>query len=118
MDLLIKLIGYKIKALRKSQGLSQQQLGQQAGFDYRYIGFIEQARVNPTVKTLKKVADALGTTVTDLLPSSDEIEANKKGVAPKMKDRERVMYKILKNINKVDNNTLKKIDKIVRITIE
>jgi len=118
MDLVIKLMGHKIRKLRKAQGLSQQQLGQKAGFDYRYIGFIEQARVNPTVKTLEKVAGALDTTVTDLLPSKDEIEANKKGVAPKMKDREKVMYRILKNVNKIDKNKLKKIEKIVRITIE
>lgn len=40
MDALIKLISVNVRKLRKAQGLSQEKLGEKAGFDYRYIGFI------------------------------------------------------------------------------
>ncbi|MBU2594978.1 MAG: helix-turn-helix domain-containing protein [Candidatus Edwardsbacteria bacterium] len=116
MDALIRLLGNKVRMLRKAQGLSQEKLGEKAGFDYRYIGFIEQARVNPTIKTLEKVAHALKLTVPDLFPSSKEIETNKKGVPAKVVEREKIMSKIMKDLNKVDNRKLKSIAKIVNIS--
>jgi len=116
MDNFIRLLGNKIRLLRKAQGLSQEKLGEKAGFDYRYIGFIEQARVNPTIKTLEKVANALKLTVPDLFPSNKEIEANKKGVPAKVVEREKILSKIMKDLNKVDNRKLKSIAKIVNIS--
>lgn len=118
MDLVIRLIGSKVRRLRKSQGLSQQQLGEKAGFDYRYVGFIEQARVNPTIKTLEKVAGALNITVAELLPTSDEIAGGKKGSAHKYTEQELIKSKIVKHLNKVDNKTLKKINRIVNSLVE
>ncbi len=116
MDAFIRLLGVKVRMLRKAQGLSQEKLGEKAGFDYRYIGFIEQARVNPTIKTLEKVAHALKLTVPDLFPSNKEIEINKKGVPAKVAEREKILSKIMKDLNKVDNSKLKSIAKIVNIS--
>ncbi|MDQ7799077.1 MAG: helix-turn-helix transcriptional regulator [Candidatus Edwardsbacteria bacterium] len=116
MNDFIRLVGAKVRKLRKAQGLSQEKLGEKAGFDYRYIGFIEQSRVNPTLKTLEKVAHALKLTVPDLFPSSKEIETNKKGVPAKVAEREKIMSKIMKDLNKVDNSKLKSIAKIINIS--
>ncbi|OGF01631.1 MAG: hypothetical protein A2024_05510 [Candidatus Edwardsbacteria bacterium GWF2_54_11] len=117
MDTLIRLLGNKVRSLRKAQGLSQEKLGEKAGFDYRYIGFIEQARVNPTIKTLGKVAAALKLTVPDLFPGNKEIEADKKGVPAKVAEREKIMSKIIRDLNKVDNKKLKSIAKIINISV-
>ena len=118
MNDFIRLVGANVRKLRKAQGLSQEKLGEKAGFDYRYIGFIEQSRVNPTMKTLGKVAAALNLTVPDLFPSNKEIEANKKAVPAKEIEREKIMSKIMKNLNKVDNRKLKSVARIIKISVE
>lgn len=117
MDPLIRLIGANVRKIRKAQGLSQQKLGQKAGFDYRYIGFIEQARVNPTIKTLGKVAAALNTTVRDLFPANSEFAANKKGIPVKITDREIIISIIMRDLNKASAAELKKARRIIKILI-
>ena len=117
MDALIKLIGVNVRKLRKAQGLSQEKLGEKAGFDYRYIGFIEQARVNPTVKTLGKVAAALKCTVRDLFPPNTELVGNKKAVQRKETQREKLMAHIMKDLNKTDDKMLGNIKRIIKITV-
>ena len=118
MNEFIGLVGAKVKKLRKAQRLSQQKLGEKAGFDYRYIGFIEQSRVNPTLKTLGKVADALKLTIPDLFPDKNEIETKKKGVPAKISEREKIISKIMKDLNKADNKKLKSIAKVISISVE
>lgn len=117
MDPLIKLIGGNVRKIRKAQGLSQQKLGEKAGFDYRYVGFIEQARVNPTIKTLGKVAAALNTTVRDLFPANSEFAINKKGIPAKISDREKIISIIMRDLNKASNTDLKKMRRIIKILV-
>lgn len=118
MDTFIRLLGDRVRKMRKAQGLSQEKLGEKAGFDYRYIGFIEQARVNPTIKTLEKVASALNVHLCDLCPSKEELNKNKKGVPTQITEREKIMSKIMRHLNKIDNNRLKNIERIVKITVD
>jgi hypothetical protein len=54
--------------------------------------------------------------VPDLFPGNKEIEASKKGVPAKVVEREKIMAKIMKDLNKVDNKKLKSIAKIVNIS--
>ncbi len=118
MDTFIRLLGDRVRKMRKAQGLSQEKLGEKAGFDYRYIGFIEQARVNPTIKTLEKVANALNVYLCDLCPSKDDLSKNKKGVPPQITEREKILSKIMRHLNKTDNVKLKSIERIIKITVE
>ena len=60
-------VGQRIKELRKQQGLSQEQLGEHAGFHYSYIGAIERAEKNISLINLQKIADSLNVNVIDLL---------------------------------------------------
>ncbi|MBU1356488.1 MAG: helix-turn-helix transcriptional regulator [Candidatus Edwardsbacteria bacterium] len=117
MDALIKLIGGNIKKIRKAQGLTQEKLGKKAGYDYRYIGFLEQSRVNPTVRTLEKVAAALNFSLRDLFPKNSEMESGKKGAPPKATEREIIMAHIMKDLNKADEKTLGSINRIIKITV-
>jgi transcriptional regulator with XRE-family HTH domain len=54
-----KLIGKRIKEVRRAKKLSQEQLAERVGIDAKYVGFIEQGRGNPTLQVLIKMADAL-----------------------------------------------------------
>lgn len=64
---ILALLGKRIKELRKERGLSQEQLGELAGFHFSYIGSIERAEKNISLLNLQKIADALGVTVSNLL---------------------------------------------------
>ncbi|MBD2845571.1 helix-turn-helix transcriptional regulator [Paenibacillus sp. IB182496] len=59
MDALSKIIGNKIRALRKSKGLTQDNLSDVTGLDYRYIGAVERGEINFTMKTFEKILTSL-----------------------------------------------------------
>ena len=57
-----------IRRYRKKLGLSQDRLSKAAGVAYNTVVKIESGEnPNPTIKTLQKIADALGIKVNDLL---------------------------------------------------
>ncbi|ABB15388.1 helix-turn-helix domain-containing protein [Carboxydothermus hydrogenoformans] len=55
-------LGYKLKKLREDMGLTQAELASQAGVSPGLIGQIEQGKVQPSLKTIEKLAEVLGTT--------------------------------------------------------
>jgi transcriptional regulator with XRE-family HTH domain len=67
MSELLELVGTRIRDIRKSKGLSQEALAEKAGFNSSYIGFIERAERNISLKNLEKIAQALNVSVYQLL---------------------------------------------------
>jgi putative transcriptional regulator len=60
-------MGYRIKEFREKIGMSQTTLAKRAGVSRGIIWMLESDTNNvTTTKTLKKIADALGTTVSDI----------------------------------------------------
>jgi transcriptional regulator with XRE-family HTH domain len=62
----LKLLGRRIKELRKKRGLTQEQLAEKCHMHYKFLGSVERATVNPTLKILKKIAAALDVSLADL----------------------------------------------------
>jgi transcriptional regulator with XRE-family HTH domain len=60
-------IGMKLKRLRKARGLSQYALAKKAKISRVYVNKLEEARSDPTVGMLQRLAKALGVPVTALL---------------------------------------------------
>ncbi|WP_226000476.1 helix-turn-helix domain-containing protein [Paenibacillus sp. BJ-4] len=58
-----KLIGTKIFQFRKLLGITQEQLAEASDSTGSYIGKLERGEVNVQIKTLEKIAEALGTNV-------------------------------------------------------
>src|SRR4030042_5641780 len=54
-----KLIGMRIKEIRRSKGLSQEQLAEKADINSKYLSRMERGRENPTLDMFIKLADAL-----------------------------------------------------------
>lgn len=54
-----KLIGERIRTIRKEKGLTQEALADKSGIHYSYIGGIEHGDRNISLATLEKVIDAL-----------------------------------------------------------
>lgn len=75
-----KIIGERMKMLRKSLNLTQKQFAHyiQGKVDYSYIGKIERGHQYPSIKFLEKVARRYGVMVTYFFgtdnPSAREIE--------------------------------------------
>lgn len=53
-------VGHKLRIVREEQGMTQLHLAQLAGLSAGLIGQIEHGRVQPSLKTLEKIANALG----------------------------------------------------------
>jgi len=53
------LLGNKIRELRKSKNMSQEELAFKASISPAHLGQIERATKNPTLDTIKQIADAL-----------------------------------------------------------
>jgi len=67
MNDILKYIGKKITSLRKSRGMTQEELGDKAGLHWTYIGGVERGEKNLTIKSLEKIARALNVSLKDLL---------------------------------------------------
>ncbi|MGE5327898.1 MAG: helix-turn-helix domain-containing protein [Deltaproteobacteria bacterium] len=63
----IKNLGYAVNNFRKALKLTQQELADSVGCSQGYIVDIEKGRVTPSVKTIEKLAVALGVSINSLL---------------------------------------------------
>ncbi len=64
---IIELFGRNVQRLRKERGISQEKLAEIAGIHRTYVGMIERAEKNITIRNMKKIADALNVKISDLL---------------------------------------------------
>jgi transcriptional regulator with XRE-family HTH domain len=56
----LRLLAERIKTLRLSKGWSQERLAERAAMQRSYLADLERGNRNPSVRTLVKVANALG----------------------------------------------------------
>lgn len=71
-----KLFGKKLRLLRMSKGLSQEELGLQSGIHRTYIGQIERAEKNVTIQNVYKLAKTLELDIRELFDFSDIYKEN------------------------------------------
>lgn len=64
---LVEAVGARVREIRKANGYTQEKLAEESGLDRSYVGHIEQARQCMSIYTAKKIAEALGTTLSELL---------------------------------------------------
>lgn len=62
---LMRLVGKRVRDLRLSHGLKQEEMCQ-FGFEYKYYQRIEYGQKNLSLKTLNKLAKAFGIAVDEL----------------------------------------------------
>lgn len=103
MSDILKLVGARIKDLRKLRGLSQEALAEKAGFNISYIGFIERAERNVSMRNLEKISSALDVGVYDLftyLKEQEELpeESTLKEVISLLRERDPKDIEMAKNV--------------------
>jgi transcriptional regulator with XRE-family HTH domain len=59
-------VGKQIQKLRESKAISQQDLAAKCNFEKSNMSRLESGRVNPTLSTLEKIANALDITLAEL----------------------------------------------------
>jgi ribosome-binding protein aMBF1 (putative translation factor) len=72
-DELLKLVGDRIREVRKERGLSQDHLAYAIPLDRAHLGLIETGKTAPNIKTLVKIAAALECEVGDLIPYVEDL---------------------------------------------
>jgi len=60
------LFGRRIRSLRNLKGWTQQELGERADINYKFLGEIERGQQNPSFEVLTKIAKALGIEILEL----------------------------------------------------
>lgn len=58
--------GQRVQEFRKKRNLSQEQLADMAGVHRTYIGMVERAEKNITLRNIKKIAKALDVNIKEL----------------------------------------------------
>ena len=76
-DDILKRFGLTIKRLRESKGISQEKLGEISDLHRTYIGMIERAERNITLKNIEKLAKALGTDISKIFEELESTKINK-----------------------------------------
>lgn len=112
---ILKLVGARIKDLRKLRGLSQEALAEKAGFNISYIGFIERAERNVSMMNLAKIASALDVGVYELftyLKEQEELpeESDMKDIISLLRERDPKDIEMARNIlieifRRIDGNS-------------
>lgn len=59
-------LGLRIKELRKRSGLSQEKFALKIGMDRTYFASVEAGRRNISIVNIKKIADGLGVSLSEL----------------------------------------------------
>jgi transcriptional regulator with XRE-family HTH domain len=83
-----KQIGQRLRELRQSRRLSQDEVGFRAGISGKYVGRLERGEINVTIDTLDRLAKALDTTVSDLA----------RPIAASLADDKRVVKRLVRKI--------------------
>jgi transcriptional regulator with XRE-family HTH domain len=67
-------LGGRLRSLRISLGLTQEQLAERANLHYSYIGQVERGEKTPSLRTLKRLAEAMHTRVEYLVGETPTYE--------------------------------------------
>ena len=63
---ILETFGNKVRELRKIKNISQEELAHLSGLHRTYIGMIERAEKNITLRNIEKISKALGVSISDL----------------------------------------------------
>jgi transcriptional regulator with XRE-family HTH domain len=68
-------LGRAVRLRRAYRGISQEELGFRARLHRNYVGAVERGEINPTLRTLLKLARGLGIAMSELIAFYEEIVA-------------------------------------------
>lgn len=66
MDTIRKSFGRSVQHWRKTKGMTQEELAEEARLSWSHLNAIEGGRKSPSIETIQRIADALHVTARDL----------------------------------------------------
>lgn len=97
------LLGRRIRTLRTIKGWTQQELGNTADVNYKFIGEIERGQQNPSINILAKIASALEVDLLELFRFEHEIS-----------NRKEIEKRIIGNLKSIPDQDLRQILLLLR----
>ncbi len=79
-------VGYKIKKIRCERKITQAELAEKAGVSTGLIGQIESGKVEPSIKTLEKIAAALSLSPCFFVSEDEELSSILKPMNPEVRE--------------------------------
>jgi transcriptional regulator with XRE-family HTH domain len=67
----LRCLGQRVRQLRKKEGWSQEEFAHRSGLHRTYISSVEQGQRNVAALNLRRMAKALGVSLSDLLRGID-----------------------------------------------
>ncbi len=80
MSEISKIVGNRIRQLRKSHKWSQEELAFRAGINPAYVGILERAEKAVTIESLEKVVKALGLTFEEFFRFEETTTTNDESI--------------------------------------
>jgi transcriptional regulator with XRE-family HTH domain len=105
----LKLLGERIRGLRKAKGLTQEKLAELADLHPTSVSEIETGKANYTISTIFSISEALGVRPAELLDFQTKKEATQ--------DFEYRLAKISGLLQQKDTKTQEKIFKVLEILL-
>jgi transcriptional regulator with XRE-family HTH domain len=78
---LLLQLGERVKALRVTRGLSQEELAERAGMSLKHLGEIERAATEPSITAVLGLAKGLEVRVLELLPDPARVTPEPKALS-------------------------------------
>jgi transcriptional regulator with XRE-family HTH domain len=72
----LKILGYRIRAIRNSRGLSQEKFAEVAGVHPTYVSEIELGKANASIGVFERIANGLGMTLSELVETNNKDDDN------------------------------------------
>ncbi|MBB3113463.1 transcriptional regulator with XRE-family HTH domain [Paenibacillus phyllosphaerae] len=106
-NLVLKLIGQRVRDLRKLRNLSQEQLGELAGYHFSYIGGLERGQKNISLLNLDKIALALNVPLHELFLYGRQLKREKNN------DKDKIINDIHEKLVVMSPNELRKLQRLM-----
>ena len=119
LEILIQSLGEKVRSIRRERNLTQQELGDLSNLSYKYVGEIERAEKNPSIKVLARISDALGVDLIELLTFDHVPTASgPKGSTGYEANRGRLINRVNRMLKDREISDLETITKILRVLFD
>ncbi len=69
----LEQLGQRVRTMRALRGMSRKVLAKVSGISERYIAQLESGKGNVSIVLLRRVSNAMGAHVVDLIPSNDPV---------------------------------------------
>lgn len=100
------IFGNKLKYIRRSLKITQEELALKCGMEASHIGQLERGEKNPTLNTLYRISNGLNISIPELIDFENELI---------FEEQDEVTNKLLSYLKEMDSNEKNQILDIIKV---